>query len=231
MSLRAAIVCGLKSEAAAVRAALAASGFSHADVEIGVSGADAGRAEDIAERFVEAGARALLSVGVSGGLDPALAPGALIIATRVVTAAAPGGRGPEDDPRIAFDGIALRPVYGSDVIIQSPEEKARLFSDSGACAVDMESHAVAHVAMAHGLSFLAVRAIADPAPRALPAAALGAVAPDGSTRVGKTLLAMTKAPGDIPALLQLGSDSQKALKTLRRDFGGLLRDFLLALDL
>jgi len=122
-------------------------------------------------------------------------------------------------------------LLGSDVIVASAAEKERLLLSSGAIAVDMESHGAARAATRAGVPFLAIRAIADPAHRALPKAALGAVAPDGSTRVLSTLIQCAKAPGDFPALLQLGSDSNKALKTLRRDLGGLLGALFLRFDL
>ncbi|MEX0644518.1 MAG: hypothetical protein WD076_04365, partial [Parvularculaceae bacterium] len=83
----------------------------------------------------------------------------------------------------------------------------------------------------HGVPFAAIRAIADPANRALPAAALNAVAPDGSMKILTVLIASAKAPGEFPALLKLGADSEKALKTLRRDLGGLFRRLLFSLDL
>lgn len=247
MTIRAGLICGLKSEARAVTRALNASGLDADTFLIGISGADASRAEDIAESFVARGAPALFSIGVSGGLDPARMPGDLVLAHTV--AAMDLSQDLSADGRAHHDGGATREItsaisqnafppahhaqliFGSDAIIQSREEKSMLFRRTGAVAVDMESHGVAHTAMVHDLPFLAVRAIADPAGRTLPPAALGAVAPDGSTRIGKTLLAMTKAPGEIPALLQLGSDSQAALASLRRDLGGLLRGFLLGLNL
>ncbi len=214
------IVCGLMSEAAAVKSALEASGASPSAYQIGVSGARAGEARAIAERFAGGGAKALMSVGVSGGLDPTLQPGDLIETSNV--------HGVDLAPalRVAPDGEL---IHGADVIIQTAEQKARLLAGTGAVAVDMESHAVAGVASERGLPFLAVRAIADPADRALPPAAMNAVAPDGSTRVMATLLEIAKAPGQLPALLKLGSDSAKATARLSRDFGplflGLLRRF------
>ncbi len=242
------IVCGLKSEAAAVRAAIAAEGLDPARFRIGVSGAHAARAEAIAKGFAGEGARAILSVGVSGGLDPALTPGAMLV-TAVVVADPPlappfqggekegvpplekGGPGGDLPKAHALGEASSSPVYGSDVIIQTADQKAALFKKTGAAAVDMESHGAARAALAAGLPFLAIRAIADPADRALPGAAMDAVAPDGSTRVFATLVKCAKAPGDFPALLQLGSDSEKALKALRRSLGPLLGRLLLRLDL
>lgn len=240
------IVCGLKSEATAVRGVLRTEGRDAGKFRIGVSGANAATAEAVARDFAKEGSNAILSVGVSGGLDPALGPGDLVVTSRVIgvgIAADPPLAPPFQggDKRIAFleaeeaggdqTGIVTRAVYGSDVIVQSAEEKAKLFARTGAVAVDMESHGAARAALGAGLPFLAIRAIADPADRALPAAALDAVAPDGSTRVFATLLKCAKAPGQFPALLQLGSDSEKALKALRRGLGPLLGRLLLRLDL
>lgn len=224
------IVCGLKSEAG-VAAPFAARG----NLRIAISGANAARAENLALEFCNGGAAAILSVGVSGGLDPRLQPGALVLAHAVVTRDARI----EFEPLIAGPGVPAEaqaaglgaPVFGSDTIIDTSDRKAALFAATGAVAVDMESHGAARAAKAAGVPFLAIRAIADPASRALPKAALGAVAPDGSTRVLRTLLESAKAPGDFPALLQLGADSTAALKTLRVHLGPLLDRLFLRLDL
>ncbi|MGF1544144.1 MAG: phosphorylase [Parvularculaceae bacterium] len=210
------IVCGLKSEAAAVRAALPPA----VDARVAVSGANAARAESLARELAEAaGVAALLSVGVSGGLDPALAPGDLIVTGRVVRKgeAAPAGEEPL--------------IYGADEIVASAGAKRDLRATTGAAAVDMESHGVARAAAVAALPFLAVRAIADPASDALPRAALGAVAPDGSTRVLATLAACARRPSDFPKLLALGRQSNAALARLRRDLGPIVHGFLRRLDL
>ena len=73
------VICGLKSEAEAVSASVDAS-----EIRIGVSGANAARAEEIAREFCNDGASAIISVGVSGGLDPAVKPGDLIIGETII---------------------------------------------------------------------------------------------------------------------------------------------------
>jgi nucleoside phosphorylase len=248
------IVCGLKSEAAAVRRAI-----GEKNIRIGVSGANARRADEIAHQFCKDGAAAIVSVGVSGGLDPDLRPGDLIIGEGVVAAdgavwlsdkklleaidgypspALPGvSRGPEiADAATGGPGSRLSSgrtgtIFGADDIIDSAEKKKALREKFGAMAVDMESHGAARAAARSGVPFLAIRAVADPAERALPPAALNAIAPDGAMRVMHTLLQCAKAPGQFPALLQLGSDSEKALARLRRDLGPLFGRLFLALDL
>lgn len=215
------IVCGLKSEAETVRAAC-----EGLPVELGVSGANADRAEKIATEFCDQGVGAILSVGVSGGLDPTLEPGDLVIGATVKTA---GGGSFDASPILLANVLSvageIRPqvIYGSDMIVSSASEKAVIYASSASVAVDMESHGVARAAQKAGIPFIAIRAIADPAARALPPAALNAVAPDGSTRIFKTLAECAKAPGQFPALLKLGSDSQKALATLKAKLGPMLR--------
>lgn len=233
------VVCGLKSEADVVRQCAGRARPSDQPataMRVGVSGASAQRAEEIARDFCRDGARAILSVGVSGGLNPALAPGDLLIADAVVTADGARYDCDKDIVKAIFrsldavsapnppTGAAAAPIilFGADEIVASAAEKAALFQRFNAAAVDMESHGAARAAASAGAAFAAVRAVADPASRALPSAALNAVAPDGSTRVMRTLLECAKAPGQFPALLKLGQDSGSALKTLRSVIGSIM---------
>jgi len=225
------VICGLKSEADAVSAAADAS-----KIRVGVSGANAARAEELTTSLCHQGAAAIISVGVSGGLDPALQSGDLVIGDEVIG---------DDGLRTQADTFLLGavrhelehiegrigPIFGSDDIIESASKKAALFSNHGAIAVDMESHGAARGAAENNTPFIAIRAIADPADRALPQAALGAVAPDGSTRVLKTLGAALRDPKQFPGLMKLGADSDAALKTLRRDLGPIFGRFFRSFDL
>ena len=226
------VVCGLRSEAAAVRAAIG----DDARVRVGVSGANAARAETIAAQFCEDGARAILSVGVSGGLDPDLQPGDLVVGDRVINAdgaAWPSDMGLLKSIITGAHGNAANcgSLFGSDNVIAGGDEKAALYQKYGCLAVDMESHGAARAASAAGVPFLAVRAIADPAERALPPAALNAVAPDGSTRVAATLIAALRDPKQFPMLIKLGRDSSAAVKTLRTELRPIFARLFDALDL
>jgi len=225
-----AVICGLKSEADAVVRAVGKSG-----IEIGVSGANASRAEELARVACHNGVAAIISVGVSGGLDPALKPGDLVIGEEVI--GDDGGRYESDRyliSAVAKETAAAHAItgvlFGADEIIETASKKATLFANHEAIAVDMESHGAARAAAEAGIPFLAIRAIADPADRVLPPAALNAVAPDGSTRTMATLAAALRDPKQFPMLLKLGADSGAALKTLRRDLGPLFRRFFLSLD-
>src|SRR5204862_7507567 len=86
--------------------------------------------------------------------------------------------------------------------LASAADKAIAFSETGAAAVGMEGAAVAEVARAQGLPFLAVRAIVDTANDPLPKAAIAA-ASEGSVKLSRFLGALARAPADLPALIRL----------------------------
>ncbi|MEX0644442.1 MAG: hypothetical protein WD076_03985, partial [Parvularculaceae bacterium] len=152
------VVCGLKSEAAAIRAS--ASGDK---VRIAVSGASAERAEKLAHEFCRDGAKAILSVGVSGGLDPMLKSGDLLLGEVVLTRK--GEEFAAAGPLLAAlaretdEPLRRAALYGADQIVATALAKARIYEQFGAAAVDMESHGAARAARAHGVPFAAIRAI------------------------------------------------------------------------
>lgn len=199
------VVCGLKSEAAAL---------AGCDAAIAISGASADRAYAKARELAEDGVAALVSFGLSGALRSGLRPGTLIVPSVVV--AADGGRydvAPAPTP--APVGTVCDPVLGTDTLVTSAAEKIRLQNVHGACAVDMESHAVAQAAREAGLPLFVIRAVADPADQVLPPSAAAAVAPDGGVRTGATLAALMRRPADLPVLVSLGLQSAKGTATLR----------------
>lgn len=231
MSAFVAVICGLKSEAAAIKASLAAAKIDADKVRIGVSGANAARAEDLAEGLIAAGARAVISAGLCGGLAPDLRPGDLIIGERVVSASGDVilsdrnllAAAPHSAPKVA--------IFGSDDIIDSAQKKALIFGRYASQTVDMESHGAARAAARASAPFIAVRAVADGASRALPKAALGAVTASGGINVLNVFLECVKSPQQFEEIAMLGRESGAATETLRRDFGDVFGAFLLALDL
>ena len=200
---RVAVLTGVRTEAACL---------PNADVHC--SGAGTDRAEALAARLVAEGATALVSFGLAGGLDPALRPGDLLLPDAVCF---------EDGTSIAVHagwraallGRGLRATGGrilaSRGVVTDPGAKRRLFERTGAKAVDMESGAVAR----SGLPFLVLRAVADPAERAIPPAALAGVGPEGDVRPGAVALRLLAAPWQLPALLRLAADSRAGLEALR----------------
>jgi adenosylhomocysteine nucleosidase len=185
---------------------------------VACSGARPERARAEVARLVEQGVTGLVSFGLAGALDPALRPGDLVLADAVLL---PDGR------RLAVDaGWRARladalecahtgPIAGSERLLATPAAKQELRKRSGALAVDMESHSVAAAAAAAGLPFVVVRAISDPAGRALPPAALAFIHPGGRLRLvalGKLLV----RPGELVGLVRLGLETRAALRALGR---------------
>ncbi|HZT51736.1 MAG TPA: hopanoid-associated phosphorylase [Stellaceae bacterium] len=209
-----AAITGLAVEARIARRA----GFAAA-----VSGADAARAKGVARRLLEEGAAALMSFGVAGALAPGLAPGALLLPSRVID---PAGAEFLPDPawrdaaRAALAarglGVIEDPLAGAAHIVAAPAEKAALHRRTGAAGVDLESTAAAAAARRAGRPFLVLRAVADPADFALPAAALAAVDAAGRTLVLPVLLAALRRPGQVPDLVRLARFTRRALDALAR---------------
>jgi adenosylhomocysteine nucleosidase len=212
--MRVAAVTGLAAEARiARRAGLAAV----------ASGGDAARTRAVIARLIADGATALVSFGICGGLDPALQPGCLLLPEAVRDEA--GKRWAADRAwhartaaALAAHGIAARhgDLLGADAIVASPARKAVLRRESGAIAADLESHHVARAAVEKGLPFLVLRAVADPAERALPPAALIELDASGRPALAAVLLSLARHPVQLPALLRVAIDTRHALRALDR---------------
>lgn len=223
-------VTGMKAEAACLGRAFgrcAGAGLPR----VACAGGDGERARLAALDLVAAGAEALISFGVAGGLDPALASGRIVLADAVVPPA--GGRFATDGAWRARLGERLEgdltpvvgAIAGSTEAVVSPADKAALGLATGALAVDMESHGVATAAAAAGVPLLVVRAIADPADRAVPPELLAGLSPDGGRRPLAALAALARRPGRTAAAMHLARDSARALASLRRLAAALAPDF------
>lgn len=165
-----------------------------------------------AERLVSAGAEALVSFGLAGGLAPGLHAGELVIPHAVIAA---GERHPTDADLVRLLGGATRHVLlGADAVAATREAKQELHALTGAAAIDLESGAVARVAARHHLPFAVLRAICDPADRNLPSAALAAIGSQGSIGLARVLRAIIAEPRQLPALFALAADAAAARHAL-----------------
>lgn len=165
-----------------------------------------------ARRLLARGADRLVSFGIAGGLDPALPPGTLVVATEVI------GDGERFPAQAWGCGKALRgAIAGSGHPLASPAAKARLYAATRAVAVDMESLAVARVAAEAGVPFMALRAIADPADRAVPGLALSALDAQGRPDLLRLAAGVLTDPEQIPQLWRLALDYRAALGALRAE--------------
>ena len=173
---------------------------------------------------VRGGCRSIISFGVAGGLSPDLDPGDCIVASTIIDYPTLRPTDPlwSDKLLQMIPDARHGPIIGANAVVADPADKRKLHATTGAMAVDMESHLVARLADSHGLSFAAVRVVIDPADRALPPAALLAMAPDGGTDVSSMIWEILARPSQLTALLRIAADAyaaRAALVRLRRALG------------
>lgn len=202
------IISGLRSELRSLGA-----GGLRAHFVVFAAGGSPARARAQAQHWAAEGrVAALASFGLCGGLDPALAPGDVVVAHRIVL---PEGGAIDLDARWAqaiaarIPGARLAPILGAADVAAGAMEKRALFERHAAPAIDMESRGVAEAAHKAGLPFVALRAVADPAARTLPRAAAHAVDAEGRVRVVRVLLGLVARPGDLGALIAVGGDARR----------------------
>jgi hopanoid-associated phosphorylase len=181
--------------------------------------------------------RGVVSFGVAGGLDPSLKSGDIVLATEVVAGDVRWLAGLAlSETQIAGIALGRRVVRGGlagvEEVVMAQARKAALWLETGAAAVDMESHIAAAYAAEAGLPFAALRVISDPAGRTLPHLALSAIKPNGKIDLLKILNGIVRNPRALHALVSTGIDFNRALKSLRGCRGFLLGgESLLAADL
>jgi adenosylhomocysteine nucleosidase len=172
--------------------------------------------------------RGVISFGVAGGLDPSLKPGDVVVATEVRAGDTRWLAGLAlNDDLVASLAMGRRRVVrgslaGAEQVVSARALKAALHLETGAAAVDMESHIAAAYAAEAGLPFAALRVISDPASRALPALAMAALKPNGEIDLRKILSGVARNPMTLRALVSTGIDFNRALKSLRGCRGFLL---------
>ncbi len=220
-------LCALPRECATltgVTRPVGASWVFAADMRVAVTGMGAAAAAAGAQRLVDEGARGLVSWGTCGGLDPQRQPGDVIIATSVTDAT--GRHYPVDEPssrRVqerAAVCVARGALVTAGAVVAGVDAKRMLRARSGACAVDMESAAIAAVAARSGRPFMAIRAVVDAAQAALPRAVTAAVQADGDLAWAvffRQLGWSWRAWREVAVLMRSAHKAERALRVLARD--------------
>jgi adenosylhomocysteine nucleosidase len=167
---------------------------------------------------IKRGASGIISFGIAGGLAPNLVAGDWIVGSTIRH-----GRELYQTDRVwtqsileAIPGAVRADIVGTDAIIAEPSEKRRLHTETGAAAVDMESHVAARIAAAHRIPFTSCRVIMDAAHKILPPAAMVELHHDGTPNVLGVLSSVFKQPSQLSALAHTALDTCIALAALRR---------------
>ncbi len=167
---------------------------------------------------VFAGAPAIVSFGICGGLLPNMRPGDWIVATGVCAG----------DRRIATDeewtnrlAERLPSAVLGDIVsvagpVRHPFQKRHFQVATGASAVDMESFQAAALAQELGVPFTAVRVVADPLERELPPAVHSGLQSDGSLALAAVLDSLIREPGQARSLARVTYDAYVAIRALHK---------------
>lgn len=146
--------------------------------------------------------RVIVSAGFAGGLDPALARGAIAYPVRAVprdgglpmlfTETGQGSSAPPQGSSACPGDLTIVSV---DQVVTTASAKRELAAASGASLVDMETYAVATVAQAAGLACISIRVVSDDASQDLPKEIGALVQPQsGMRRLGAALGAIGRRP-------------------------------------
>ena len=171
---------------------------------------------------IRQGVPGLVSFGLAGGLGPRLQPGTLLLPS--IVRGADGdvlwvdvdwhGRLAQAARAAGLSAVVIGAILGLDAIAATAADKLALHRETGALAVDMESHRTAVAAARARLPFVVLRVVADPADRLLPPAARVPL-----TRTGRVSPAVVASilgrPTQIPGLVRLAGDARRAFGILR----------------
>ena len=187
---------------------------------VAITGMGSAAASSGARALIEAGATALASWGMAGGLDPNLSAGAILLPSEVVGL---DGRVIDTEPgwrnRLSRAVAAHTPVRSGRLLttpraVGSVADKAELFRSTGAAAVDMESAAIGDVANQHQLPFIAVRVVVDSAADVLPRAVTAAADNEGHLQTWRLIGALALAPNELAPLIRLARRYRAANRSL-----------------
>lgn len=205
------VITGVRNEADALRTVL---GAKDSPI-IRFSGARSGVAATSVDELLSLGVNGILSFGSAGGLSPDHKPGDLIVGHKVATATGETWQCDEDWTKnlVELLGVESHTVFGSDGVA-GISAKNKIFKESSAAAIDMESHIVASKAAKHGVPFAILRAVVDPDDFEIPSWVLDSVRPNGTVSLLPILSGMCIFPWQIGRLASLGNYNKRAMESL-----------------
>jgi adenosylhomocysteine nucleosidase len=160
----------------------------------------------------------VVSAGTCGALDPMLRTGALVIPEVVIGT---DGRRQATDPAGSLRRTGTLLTVAE--VVDRVDTKARLWIETGALAVDMESATIVAWARERGLPAAVVRAVSDRADEAVPADLARLVEPGGRLRAGAAVRAALARPRVLADALALGRGAGAALRAVASAVAALSR--------
>jgi Phosphorylase superfamily len=152
-------------------------------------------------RYPLDGFERIMLAGLGGALDPTLAIGDIICEGM--------GEG-------SWPGLTVRAgkIYTADHLVNTFQEKERLFRETGCLAVEMEGAVVRRAVESTGATFVHIRAISDLAGQNVPKRMAGWINDVGEPRVTRVMGDLIRNPTIAPSMIRLGMQSAAAVKQL-----------------
>ncbi|MFL5308234.1 MAG: hypothetical protein ACJ8F1_23685 [Polyangia bacterium] len=229
--MRIAIVAAMPEEVAPLRARVNGGRLGGQEVELVVTGDGARNARAGAQRALAAGrVDALVVLGVSGALTPALATADLIVGARVKDEEGRTYEAAADRVAAIARTTGGRPalVMSARKIADTVEEKTRLArlaeleADGRPAVVDLESAAYVAAAEEARVPWVVLRAVSDTAREALPGILNRSADSSGSVNRGRVLRGLFSDPGALPHLLTLRKRVNQCADVLARAAEGVV---------
>lgn len=187
---------------------------------VAFSGAGPENAKNASQLLIKKGAKRLISWGCAAALKTNLKPGDLILPQTLHS---------ESKQQFSLTSpwfqrtleqlSALNPNTGSLVesssIVTKSSDKKSLHQQTRAIALDMESVAIARIAIRNNLPALVIRCIADPVTMDLPKAISYALNAQGDIVLPKLLWFLLTHPKELPSLIKLGLHFSAAKNKLK----------------
>ncbi len=189
---------------------------------VSCSGVGPENARLAAEMLINHGVTRLLSWGCAAALNETLKPGDLVITDTLVDTEFSRFELNPDELNKTLNLLQEHLVIYCGTlaetknIVSASTDKKQIHANTGADILDMESVAIAKVAKQHNLSFLAIRAVADPVTMNLPKAISYAIDSEGEVVLSKLLYFLLLHPSELPELIKLGRYFHSAKNKLKQ---------------
>ena len=185
-------------------------------VRVFACGGNVGLRAPAIRHAVFAGAPAIVSFGIAGGLLPHMKPGDWIVATGVCASGQRIETDGEWSERLAerLPDAEVGDIVSVPCPIRRPHQKRHIQASTGACAVDMESFQAGALARELGVPFAAVRVVADPVGRELPPAVHAGLQTDGSVALRTVIDSLGREPRQLLSLARVTLDAYIAFRAL-----------------